>query len=223
MGNQPANPNNKKQYVRFLQGDTQQGGGAGDKEVPGGQGGGRQLGLPQAEDCRHLPGAQEERACSQLGRRGWRRGCGDIGRGAPGCLDRLDWPRLQAQGEAGGQSRGWRQLWNGKECPGSLGRRLRWLRRSSGCTSPQVSCLPGLRPVCNLCGSRSPCAPQDDQAACSWQESCPKVPSCKTGQPYSGRSKHPGACQSLWWQALGKRMPRDETCHAGNQEPSQAS
>merc|ERR1711994_503194 len=64
---QPANPNNKKQYVSFLQGDTQQWGGAGDEEVPGGQGGGRQLGLPQAEDRRHLPGAQEERACSQLG------------------------------------------------------------------------------------------------------------------------------------------------------------
>merc|ERR1712038_1183555 len=34
---------------------------------------------------------------------------------------------------------------------------------------------------------------------------------CKRGQPYSGQSKHPGACQVLWWQALGKRMPRDET------------
>merc|ERR1712107_123398 len=32
-----------------------------------------------------------------------------------------------------------------------------------------------------------------------------------------------GACQSFWWQALGERMPRDETCHAGNQEPSHAS
>merc|ERR1712047_104243 len=62
--------------------------------------------------------------------------------------------------------------------------------------------------------------PQDDQAACSLQESCPKVPSCKTGQPYSGRSKHPDACQSLWWQTMGERMPRDETCHASNQEPS---
>merc|ERR1712107_749716 len=29
----------------------------------------------------------------------------DIGRGAQGCLDRLDWPCLQAQGEAGGQSK----------------------------------------------------------------------------------------------------------------------
>merc|ERR1712004_942933 len=56
----PTSPNNKLQHVSFLQGDTQQGGGAGDKEVPGGQGGGRQLGLPQAEDCRHLPGAQKD-------------------------------------------------------------------------------------------------------------------------------------------------------------------
>merc|ERR1712047_149997 len=49
-------PTNKsKQYVSFLQSDTQQGGRAGDEEVPGGQGGGRQLGLPQAEDRRHLP------------------------------------------------------------------------------------------------------------------------------------------------------------------------
>merc|ERR1711963_455520 len=64
---QPTNPNNKRQNVSFLQGDTQQGGGAGDKEVPGGQGGGRQLDLPQAKDRRHLPGVQEERACSQLG------------------------------------------------------------------------------------------------------------------------------------------------------------
>merc|ERR1712013_922443 len=58
---------------------------------------------------------------------------------------------------------------------------------------------------------------------CSLQESCPKVPPCKTGQPYSGRSKHPGACQSLWWQALGERLPRNKTRHAGNQEPSQES
>merc|ERR1712107_597846 len=42
--NQPANPNNKKQHVSFLQSDTQQWGGAGDEEVPGGQGGGKQLG-----------------------------------------------------------------------------------------------------------------------------------------------------------------------------------
>merc|ERR1712173_553387 len=48
--NQPANPNKKLQHVSFLQGDTQQGGGAGDEEAPGGQGGGKQLGLPQAED-----------------------------------------------------------------------------------------------------------------------------------------------------------------------------